>query len=182
MKPTRRSFIKTIAAGILGNELIASLPLRSLAKTNQDDDGIEIQKGYKVLNLESQKSMEALAEYLVPGAKGIGIRGIFMDYASRDHGRATFFDAGFWNLDAVSSTLYKKPFYQLTSSEEKKAVIDHISTHNRLFFVRFRETIIKLYYSNPAVWKRLSYNGPPQPIGFMDYYLPPKQVGSKRKG
>jgi hypothetical protein len=37
--------------------------------------------------------------------------------------------------------------------------------------------VIKFYYSNPSVWKRLSYNGPPQPRGFMDYYLPPQKEG-----
>jgi hypothetical protein len=43
-----------------------------------------------------------------------------------------------------------------------------------MFFGRFRRKIIELYYSNPDVWKMLSYNGPPQPRGFMDYSLPPK--------
>jgi hypothetical protein len=172
MKPTRRSFIKTLAVGILGNGLISGLPLEALSKT--EENGIEIQKGFKVFNLETQKSMEALAETLVPGAKEIGIRSIFMDYISKDPGLAGFLDAGFWNLDTISKTKFKKPFYQLTKKEEKKAVIDHVSVRNRMFFTKFRETVIKLYYSNPAVWKKLSYSGPPQPRGFMDYFLPPK--------
>jgi hypothetical protein len=179
MNPTRRNFIKTVAFGILGSELISSFPTRVLGKVKEEDDGIEIQKGYKIFNSETQKSMEALADTLVPRAKEIGIKRIVMDYVSANKGVGAFFDAGFWNLDSISKAKFKVPFYKLEKKEDKKAVIDHISVGNRGFFNLFRETVIKLYYSNPAVWKRLSYNGPPQPRGFMDYYLPPQNVGKK---
>ncbi len=175
MKSTRRGFIKILAVGILGNGLIPSLPT-VFAKTNEQDDGIEIQKGFKIFNQETQKNMEALAETLVPGAKEIGIKRIFMDYISTNPGQGAFFDAGLWNVNSLSYAHFKKPFYQLEAKEDKKVLIDHISVANKAFFRRFRETIIKLYYSNPAVWKRLSYSGPPQPIGFMDYWLPPKRA------
>lgn len=179
MKPTRRNFIKGIGVGILGNWLIYDLPFGVLARAKDYDDGIEIGKGFKVFNLETQKSMEALAEAIIPGAKEMGIRSIFMDYISANPGLAGFFDSGLWNLDGVSKAKFKKPFYQLEKQEDKKALIEHISGHNKAFFNQFRETIVRLYYSNPAVWKRLSYNGPPQPRGFMDYYLPPQRVGEK---
>jgi len=173
MRPTRRSFIKTVAVGILGNGLISSLPLKVFAKT-KDDNGIEIEEGFKVFNQETQQSMEALAETLVPGSKQLGIRRIFIDYISKEPGLAGFFDAGLWNLDSISRLKFKKPFYELTKMDEKKVVIEHVSVRNRMFFAGFRKKIIELYYSNPAVWKGLSYNGPPQPRGFMDYSLPPK--------
>jgi len=173
MKPTRRGFIKTLAIGIIGKEVLSGYPIGAFAKTNIYDDGIEIQKGYKVFNRETQKSMEALADTLLPGAKQIGIKALFMEYISKDHGIAGYLDAGIWNLDTISTAKFKKPFYKLTSKEEKKSVIDHVSRANRQFFRKFRYTIIRLYYSNPAVWKRLSYSGPPQPRGFMNYQLPP---------
>src|ERR1700739_1225877 len=125
MRSTRRGFIKTLAFGILGNEIISSFPLRALAKT--EEDGIDIQKGYKIFNLETQKSMEALAETLVPGAKQMGVRRTFMDYVSKNPGPGAFFDAGFWNLDSVSIAKFKKRFYQIENKEDKKALIDHIS-------------------------------------------------------
>ncbi len=177
MNPTRRNFIKTVAFGILGSELILRLPPKAIGKV--EDNGIEIQKGYKIFSSETQKSMEALADTLVPGAKDMGIRAIFMNYVSANPGMGAFFDAGFWNLDTVSKAKFKKPFYKLEKKEDKKAIIDHVSVANRVFFHRFREMVIKFYYSNPSVWKRLSYNGPPQPRGFMDYYLPPQKVGKK---
>ena len=173
MRPTRRGFIKTVAVGILGNSLISSLPLKVFART-KDDNGIEIEEGFKVFNQETQLSMEAFAETLVPGSKKIDIKKIFIDYISREPGLAGFFDAGLWNLNTISKAKFKKPYYKLTNMEEQKEVINHVSAHNSMFFGRFRRKIIELYYSNPAVWKRLSYNGPPQPRGFMDYSLPPK--------
>jgi len=173
MIPTRRSFIKTLAIGILGNGLISSIPIKLFAK-GKDDNGIEIEGGFKVFNQETQLNMEALAETLVPGSKKIGIKKIFIDYISREPGLAGFFDAGLWNLDTISKSKFKKSYYKLTHKKERKSVIDHVSAHNTMFFGRFRRKIIELYYSNPAVWKGLSYNGPPQPRGFMDYSLPPK--------
>lgn len=176
MKPTRRSFLKTIAAGVIGNSMIARLPLGAFAKTEQYDDGIEIEKGFKVFNSESQKSLEALADTLVPGARKLGIRQTFMDYISKDPGLAGFFDAGIWNLDAVSENKFKKRFYALAKKEDKMAVVEHVTVRNRLFFKQFRQWVVNFYYSHPQVWKRLSYNGPPQPKGFMDYYLPPQKA------
>lgn len=177
MKPTRRKFIKTIAFGFLGTELILRFPTGAIGKI--EEDGIEIQKGYRILNSETQKSMEALADTLVPGSKEIGIKRIIMDYVSDNKGIGAFFDAGLWNLDTISKAKFRVPFYRLEKKEDKKAIIDHISVANRAFFHRFRDTVIKFYYSNPSVWKRLSYNGPPQPRGFMDYYLPPKIAGKQ---
>ncbi|GBD38447.1 hypothetical protein HRbin37_00696 [bacterium HR37] len=175
MKATRRGFIKTLAFGVIGSGLLHELPLNinSFAEVNKNSNGIEIQKGFVVLNSEAQRNMEALAETLVPGSKKIGIKELLMNYVSDKPGIASFFDAGLWNLDAVSRAQFKKPFYQLENKEEKEKIVKHISVKNKTFFDGFRETVIKLYYSNPEVWKKLSYNGPPQPRGFMDYSLPP---------
>lgn len=172
MKSTRRSFIKALTFGILGGEFLLNFPARALRKV-KEEDGMEIQNGLRIFDSEIQKSMEALADTLVPGVKDIGIKSIFMDYISGNPGLAGFFDAGLWNLNGISEAKFKKPFYKIEEKEIKKEIVEHISGHNRLFLSKFRETIIKLYYSNPAAWKRLSYNGPPQPKGFMDYYLPP---------
>lgn len=176
MKPTRRDFIKTLTLGVLGAEVISVFPEGLYAKVDKDEfvDGIEIQPGFRVLTQETQKSMEALAEALLPGSKEIGIRDILMERISKDLGLAGFLDAGFWNLDTISKTKFKKPFYELQRKEEREAVIKHVSIRNNMFFKKFREMVIKTYYSHPAVWKKLSYSGPPQPKGFMDYSFPPK--------
>jgi hypothetical protein len=174
MKPTRRGFIKTLAVGILGNSLISSLPLKVFAEPKNKNGSFEVQHGFRVFDQETQANMEALADTLVPGSKKIGIKEIFLEHIKKNPGLAGFFDAGFWNLDSISRRMTHKPYYDLTVSEEKYQVINYIRVKNRTFFEGFRKMIVQLYYSNPAVWKMLSYNGPPQPRGFMDYSLPPK--------
>lgn len=173
MRSTRRGFIKTLAVGALGTGLISVAPLNTLSKTKDYTEGIETEKGIKVFDKETQKSMEELAETLLPGAKEVGIKNIFMDYIATNTGIAVFFYAGFKKLDTFARSKYKKPFYKVEDKDEKESVIKYISIKNKRFFKSFRQLIIGLYYSQPVVWKRLSYSGPPQPRGFMDYRLPP---------
>ncbi|MEM4658489.1 MAG: gluconate 2-dehydrogenase subunit 3 family protein [Candidatus Methanosuratincola sp.] len=175
MNTSRRRFIKTIAVGIAGSSLLSSLPYDVLAKEAEHGEGIEIEKGFKILTPETQKTMEAMADAIAPGAKEIGIRDLLMDYFSKNTGIASFYDAGFWNLDAASRSIFKQPFHMIPSKEDRRKLLEDISIKNRQFFWGFRNLVIRFYYTHPAVWKRLGYAGPPQPAGFMDYHLPPKR-------
>lgn len=177
MIDSRRNFLKTLAVGIIGGELVSALPITSFAKNF--DKGIEIQKGYIVFNENTQKVMEALAEALVPGSREINIKEKVMSYVDKDRGAATFLDAGLWNIDSASNSKYKKHFYDLKDKNDIVTLINHIELNNATFFNQFRYLIIRLYYSDPKVWKQLAYDGPPQTRGFMDYSEPPKQVNGK---
>ena len=174
MIDSRRKFLKTLAVGIVGAEVLSAFPSTVFAKNF--NKGIEIQKGYIVFNEDTQKVMEALAEALIPGSKGINIKGRVMEYVNRDRGAATFFDAGMWNIDSLSRSKYKKPFYNLKDKENIETLLKYVRTKNAIFFNQFRHLVVRLYYSDPKVWKELSYNGPPQPKGFMDYAEQPKQA------
>ncbi len=174
MKNTRRQFIKSIGIGIIGSGVILGTPTLPLADDSPPDDGFEVQKGFKVFNDVTQKNMEKLAEELVPGSKNIAIKNKIMDYAYKNKGIAAFLDAGFWNLDALSRKVYKKPFYTLNNKDDINRLIKNMIRNNVSFFKEFRQLVIKMYYSDPTVWKKLSYNGPPQPKGFLDYSEPPK--------
>jgi len=174
MIDSRRKFLKTLAVGIIGVDVISALPATAFAKNF--DKGIEIQKGYIVFNEDTQKVMEALAEALIPGSKEINIRDRVMHYVNKDRGAATFYDAGLWNINSLSRAKYNKPFYNLKNKENINSLLKHIKVRNASFFNQFRSLIIRLYYSDPKVWNKLSYNGPPQTKGFMDYSEPPKQV------
>ncbi len=44
----------------------------------------------------------------------------------------------------------------------------------RAFFDRTREDALRAYYADPASWKSLGYDGPPQPHGFMDHTEAPR--------
>src|SRR3990167_2068852 len=172
MKNTRRQFIKSIGIGIIGSGVILGTPPLALAGDSPPDHGFEVQKGFKVFNDVTQKNMEKLAEELVPGSKNIAIKNKMMDHLYKNKGIAAFLDAGFWNLDALSRKVYKKPFYSLNNKDDINRLIKNISRNNESFFKRFRQLVIMMYYSDPTVWKKLSYNGPPQPKGFLDYSEP----------
>lgn len=174
MKSSRRRFLKSIGAALLANGILSYFPFRLFAKADVISNGIEITTGYIVFNEETQRIMLALAETIVPWAKEIGFKELFMAKMNADHGRAGAFDAGLWNLNANSINILKKPFYEVEKVEEKKKVIDHVIQRNYQFYRQFRKTTIEIVFSNPTVWKRISYNGPPQPRGFMDYTMPPK--------
>lgn len=170
---TRRKFIKNLAVGFIGGNVLSSLPSNVLAKSSQK--GIELDKGYTVFNEQTQKNMIALCEALLPGSQDINIGNKVMNNLNKDLGAAAHLDAGFWNLEALSRSRYSKSFYELKNQEDINKLIKYIKVKNRLFYNNFRNLIFKIYYSDPVVWKKLSYSGPPQPKGFMDYSEPPKK-------
>lgn len=174
MANSRRAFIKTLTVGVLGSEAIAVLPKKAFAKNETKSSGIEIQKGYKVFDPNTQKTMEALTEALIPGSEEFGINEKIFSYVQRDRAAATFFDAGLWNIDAVSRQKYDKPFYELTNKEETIEIMNHVKKNNRRFFVQFRYLTMRLFFADPKVWESLSYNGPPQTKGFLNYSEPPE--------
>lgn len=180
MKNSRRKFLKTLAVGVIGGEVMTGLPATVLAKKDPSGGGFEIEKGFKVFNEVTQKNMLKLAEALVPGSEKLGIKDKVMNLVRNDKGVAGFLDAGFWNINSLSTAKFDKPFYALENKEDIDALIKHISVRNRPFFRQFKGIVMKFYYSDPAVWKKLSYNGPPQPKGFMDYSQPPEKVKPKK--
>lgn len=180
MKNTRRQFIKSIGIGMIGSGVILGTSTLGLAGDSPPNDGFEVQKGFKIFNDITQKNMEKLAEVLVPGSKGTKIKSKMMDYLQKHKEIATFLDAGLWNLDSLSRKVYNIPFFSLTKQEDIDRLIRNEIRNNRSFYTEFRQLVIVLYYADPMVWKKLSYNGPPQPKGFLDYSEPPK--GGKTKG
>jgi len=102
--------------------VLSALPTTTFARNFEK--GIEIQKGYTVFNEDTQKVMEALAEALIPGSIKIDIKDKVMNYVNRDRAAATTFDAGMWNIDSLSRSKYKKPFYNL---KDKKILMLYLN-------------------------------------------------------
>lgn len=175
MSNSRRAFLKTVAAGYLGAGVASAIPINVLADEKKRRKGIEIERGYTVFDERTQKNMEAFLEVIIPGSDEYGISEKIMDYVNRDRAAATFFDAGFWNIEAISMQHFKKPFYEITNKEDQLKIVNHVSAANARFFNQFRYLAMRLYYQDPEVWKGLSYNGPPQTKGFMNYAEPPEQ-------
>lgn len=187
MNSDRREFIKTFVLGIVSTGPVFSLlscdtdkqtkkpdKTEQRDKTNDFSEGIELRKGYMVMEPEVQKTLVAMAAVILPGVKNIDLHRIFMEKMSEDHGEAGFFDAGLWNVNTVSNMQTGKPFYKIEDKEERDNVLKLVRKTNRQFFNRFRNEIIRTYYSHPESWKKLSYSGPPQPEGFMDYDKAPR--------
>ena len=179
MKNSRRNFLKKFGYGFLSIEAILNLPFNAFSKPLKD--GIEIEKGYVVLDEKTQKIMVALAEAIVPGSKDIDIRSKFLEYAKNNKGPAAFFDAGLWNLNALSTAKFQTDFYNLNEKSKIKEIVNYIIGNNSEFYYYFRKLTIRFYYSDPVVWKKLSYDGPPQPKGFMDYSRAPIKHSNKSK-
>ena len=67
------------------------------------------------------------------------------------------------------------PFAELTAGQQI-AVVEWMSHSDwsavpRRFYELVRQTAVEVYYSNPATWRGLSIERPPQPLG----YFPPWQ-------
>ncbi len=174
MKSTRRKFLGTIAAGVIAGEIVSGSPASVFAKTEPYASGFEVQKGFKVFNETTQKNMMKLAEVIIPGCGKHGMKDKLMGYLYRSRGTASFFDAGFWNVDAVCRKKFDVPFYSLENKKNTETIVKYISINNRGFFTSFKKLVVQFYYTDPNIWKTLSYDGPPQPRGFMDYSEPPK--------
>lgn len=174
MKSTRRKFLGTIAAGVIGGEIVSGSAARVFAKPDTDAEGFEVKKGFKVFNQTTQKNMMKLAETIIPGCGKHGMKDKLMGYLYSSSGTASFLDAGFWNLDAVCRKKFNVPFYSLEDKKNTDIIVKYISINNRGFFISFKKLVVQFYYTDPNVWKTLSYDGPPQPRGFMDYSEAPK--------
>jgi len=172
MSQNRREFLKTLTLGVIGS----SLPAYLLADNRKKyEDGIEIKKGFKIFPQSSQKSLEALAVALIPGSKHIDIKNIFTNYVASKKRITRIYNLGINQLNNISLNTYKKKFYELENKDQINTVLTKLEKLNPGFFKNCRNKTIRLFYSHPYSWKKLGYNGPPQPIGFMDYYLPPKK-------
>lgn len=137
MNSDRREFIKTVILGAVSTGPVFSLlscdndkkPAEAEKGTqkqqeNNFSEGIELRKGYMVLEPEVQKTFVALAAAVLPGTKEISnLLDLFMEKMSQDHGEAGFFDAGLWNVNTVSNMQTGKPFHQIEKKEDRESVI-----------------------------------------------------------
>jgi len=124
------------------------------------------------------KNMDALTEVIMPGAKDLVIHEKLRGLVSRRSDIARIFIPGLKAMERYSRDKFGKSFYSL-DEDEKDSVLKWIdglpkAGQERFFFIVFRQAVLEYYYTSPYTWKTLKYNGPPQPRGFMDYYLSPE--------
>ena len=177
MKQDRRTFLKTIGLGFAGAGVLPLLPEYLLADNSKKyRNGVRFENGIRLFDRNMQKDIKALANLIIPSTENIDIKMILLNYFSRNIRYAKYMEKGFKELNSLSEREFKKPLYLIKSDKDKKNIVSLLEEKEPDFFANFRVLVIKLYYSHPYSWKKLAYEGPPQPIGFPDYHLPPKQV------
>lgn len=79
--------------------------------------------------------------------------------------------AGYFNADsfAMLNEQNREHIVKIASEGERDSL-------HGIFFERMRLDAFFCYYGIVESWKGLGYEGPPQPKGFPDYTLPPKEV------
>ena len=92
--------------------------------------------------------MVALAEAIVPGAKDINIRSKFLEYAKNNKGQAAFFDAGLWNLNALSKAKFQTDFYNLNDKKKIKELVNYIIGNNSEFYYYSKNIVHGLLHSS----------------------------------
>ena len=171
----RRAFLKTLTIGVAGTGLYSLIPEYLLAdNSDKFKNGIRFENGVTLINRDKQNSIESLAHVVLPGTKNIKIKNIFLNYLSENQSWAKNFDKGLDQLNSISQKKYGQTLSELKNRDKRIDVVTELEKESPKFFSSFRIKVIKFYYSHPYSWKKLGYNGPPQPAGFMDYYLPPK--------
>ena len=176
MEQGRRTFLKTLTLGFAGAGFFSALPEYLLTdNTEKFKNGIEFENGAKLFNEIAQKNIEALAHLIIPGSKNIDIKNILLNFFSKNFLWARYFDKGFRELNTVAQSRFNKPLFRITGNKNKNEVAVAMEKKKPEFFKNFKNLVIKFYYSHPRSWKGLAYNGPPQPVGFSDYSLPPKK-------
>ncbi len=119
-----------------------------------------------------------LPEYLGPGGSQVGVTQKLMDVASNDADFARLLGTGCRWLDRAAQDLHTSGFASapavireaIVSSAEQGSA----DAEERQFFEYVKRHAFRHYYTDPRAWRYLSFNGPPQPLGFVDYARPPR--------
>jgi hypothetical protein len=133
----------------------------------------------------SAKALKAYLDILIPADEtpsasqlGVDREVLTKGHNNADYQRLLIF-ATSW-LDEQARQRGKRDFVSLDLSARESIVAraaeaDNESLEN-LFFEITRTDAFLHYYARPESWHGIAdYRGPPQPVGFMDYYLPPEK-------
>ena len=112
-----------------------------------------------------------------PGAVELGVTKQLLDKAKMNRRYSNLLIKGCDWLDQQARSQGYTSF-SLLPLNHQEAIIQQAADSPRrtlpgVFFKRLWKDTCFYYYSHPEVLKRLTYAGPPQPAGFLDYSSPP---------
>jgi hypothetical protein len=173
MKTNRRSFLKLLLGSAL--TLASGYFFKSVFWLPQ-------------LSTNEEETLSAFLDALIPedetpGALSFGVPADIKKRAESDRDYRRMVKKGCEWLNGGAERYFSKPAFHLLGEEERDLVIAEMAQDNRsslhsLFFHHIRRDAFFYYYGKPGSWKSISYKGPPQPIGFPDYYRAPQRSGS----
>ena len=112
-----------------------------------------------------------------PAASELGVDKTLLDKAETDRRYRRLLTRGCDWLDNMAVNTYQTHFTALTEQQRIHVVKlmerSEPGTLARVFFSRLRTDLFEHYYSQPASWKGLDIDRPPQPNGYPDYNRPP---------
>jgi hypothetical protein len=144
---TRRTFLIAVLSSIL-------FPKKALSLSPPEMSDEYILRGLLDALIPSDET---------PGAKEANIYEKLMKEISGDSKKKMIYDIG---LSIVRKEIEKTQ----VATIDWDSVLERISKGmDSMFFTELRKDALRLFYSDPTVWKAIGYDGPPL-IGYLDYY------------
>ncbi len=153
-KLTRRELLTLFLAGIF------PLNLRAFTPTDSPE---------YILVLRALLDTLIPADDITPSASALGIHQEIIDGTSSDFAYDQLIQLGCRWLNHQSNGDFTN--LQMPQRIQILQWMEQADRHSlpALFFNRLRYEAMALYYSQPASWKGLGLERPPQPLGYMDY-------------
>ena len=140
----------------------------------------------KPLTDDEQESLRFYLELLIPedetpGATAAGIdRRLFERCTKQPYYRKTLRE-GLIRLSTMAAERFQQPFHRLSPAQAEQLITASeqagADSLERILFIQLREDAFIDYYAQSTHWSSLCYQGPPQPMGYLNSRLPPEQCG-----
>ena len=169
MNPSRRAFIHAVSRlGVL-------LGFHSLAMRRAD--AASVSEELKERTLEAFLDTLIPADETSPSASEVGIDRKFLMIARQNANGRKLLNAGLTWLNEQAKKAGARNFAALTGAQRERIVRRaeqaEQGTVPHLFFTASQNGVFFHYYAEPESWPAIHYDGPPQPLGFLDYSEPP---------
>lgn len=113
-----------------------------------------------------------------PGALQLGIdRTLLAEFESHPREAQRLSEALAW-LDGEARTTGADDFLALDEAQQitllTRMEAAPAGSAPAVIFRTLRQVTMSRYYAHPGTWPMLGFDGPPQPVGFPDYAMPPR--------
>ena len=173
MKLTRRAFLTlgALGAGVVAGGTFSWRWLRGRSTPQWDGEHISLLRAV----------VDALvpADQLSPGALALGIDRELIEASRDDDSLRRLLFRGGAKLQQAARRAGAASFPALPTASKvdllRETEAAPRESPQRRLFDRLRQETLARYYARPESWDALCYQGPPQPLGFMDYAEAPRR-------